>query len=317
MKKSIRKMQIVFCILILILFIFFSFLNLKAAETINPDNYIVLIGRVESLTGEAVIISETGEEKELKQGDLIYSDKVVEYVENIDDRNFVDDGFKKIEEKYVLKTNPDTELKIILNDFQNENGNLTIGAESEIEVVIKGGCYYASDYDCEGFNYDTLRWRHKKKEFNLKINSGTGRFVYRPNDSCYLHVETDNFNKDSNYRLIGDKPLDFEVEVRAKEVDERAVAQKEEIKQGIKDSIEVILLAYDAESVKDLDENIRVVVEKQIADLEAYYNEIDDSDIYFGPEEVSNIITTVRVYQSQFKYQGETFSAGEMLVIKD
>ena len=71
MGKSVN----ILCFIFLVLFIFYPFLNLKASEVIDPDNYVFTIGRVES--------------------------------------------------------------------------------------SIRGGCVYSSDNYAEGFDCDTLRWRHK------------------------------------------------------------------------------------------------------------------------------------------------------------
>ena len=145
MKNLLEKSVNIFCFIFLLVFIFYPFLNLKAVEVIDPDNYVLTMGRVEGVKGEAVITSENGEVRMLQQGDLLISENVIEYIENIDDRDFANDGFKKIEEDFTLRTGSDSELTISLDDYQVENGILTIGADTEIEASISGGCVYSSD----------------------------------------------------------------------------------------------------------------------------------------------------------------------------
>lgn len=308
------------------IFLSFPVCVLSAEEIIDPEEYVLTMGRIESLEGTAVIIKESGKEQFLNTGDLIISENVVEYIENIDDRDTLNDGFKKLKEKLILKTDPNSEVKIVLDDFHKNDDIITVGAETEVELIISGGCVYASDGDCEGFNYNTLKWRHRSKYLKLKVNYGIVKVSYNPNENYSLKVKSDNFD---NYicRRKGNTPAEFEVEVSLEKSTQHLNLtptpdfELELMEEAINNSIKMMLMVHNVEKFEDLDEDIKANIEELFAELESLKKEkaeeMEDTDLSTNQSFVkTNLTTFVRVYKNQLEIENKLVKAGEMAIIK-
>lgn len=326
MRKLRNEKRIVFSLLCLALFLSFPVCVLSAEEIIDPEEYVLTVGRIESLEGTAVIVRESGKEQFLNTGDLIISENVVEYIENIDDRDTLNDGFKKLKEKLILKTDPDSEVKIVLDDFHKNDDIITVGAETEVELIISGGCVYASDGDCEGFDYDTLRWRHRDKYLELKVNSGIVKVSYNPDENYFLKVKSDNFD---NYtcRRKGNTPAEFEVEVSLeKRTQNLSLTPTPDIElklmeDAINNTIKMMLMVHNVEKFEDLDQDIKADIEELLAELESLKKEkaeeMEDTDSSINERVVeTNLTTFVRVYKNQLEIENKLVKAGEMAIIK-
>src|SRR6056297_564691 len=154
-----------------------------AEKIIDPYNYELVLGKVTNLQGEAFFINENNQSIKLKNNNLLSTQKIKKFMLIYNDNaQTLIDGRKDMAEKLTIKTSANGKFRLLLTDDNKKNNYLLIGPNTEIKLTIKGGCLYTTEFDGEGYDIETLKWRDIKKNITWNIHKGKVKVLYQKNN---------------------------------------------------------------------------------------------------------------------------------------
>ncbi|MFW6029602.1 MAG: hypothetical protein ACOCRO_05045 [Halanaerobiales bacterium] len=308
------------------IFILLSNFTLLADEEIDPYQYSVVLGWAEELEGEVVLTKKSGETIKIKNKQAISSEKIRIFTLIYNDNAItLTDGRKDIEDLITLKTGANGSLKLRLNDLQNNESYLLINNDTEISISIRGGCIYTTEMDGEGYDSNTLKWRHINPYTNIKVHSGKVRVYYRPNGKLSLgDTSTENGEIRVNQSRIKNY-IDYEVQVlRGEDAKEIEVNSSDiysaEMNDTIQGLIDGYLELYQVENIEELDSDIKETLMMQLEVVQQSYQEINESvaemeESGLWDDVVGNLVTILKVYKGEASLEDTLVTDRELSII--
>ena len=307
-------------VLLIFLIILIISISLQAEEKIiDPYNYNLILGKVVDLKGEALVIKEDGQSIKLNNDDLISSKKINQFMLIYSDNaETLTGGRKDMEEKLIIKTSANSTLKLLLNS-NDENGNnfILLGPNTELKVKLKGGCLYSTEHDGEGYDPETLMWRHIKKAITWNLLNGSVKVSYQQNDEFRLgapttenaHIHIDNGIENIEYEVIvlkGEEAQQQDVKVES--LTPQMNAQIEAIKNNY-------LLVYKVNTIEELPADIKTQLAEQIEMFKESYQEAENT-MNEMMDQTRQIVTILKIYQGKAKLENTELQSGEMAKVK-
>ena len=307
----------VLLLLVFIISIIFTPITL-AEESIDPYNYELILGQVDNLQGEVMLIKEDGTNVKLKNNEYINSQQIKRFMLIYSDNaQTLIDGRKELKEDLKIRTGPNGELQILLSSTDKDKNYLLVGPNAEIDFTISGGCCYMTEHDGEGYDKSTLKWRHIKKDITWRLISGNVKVLVQKNDEFRLgspttenaHIHIDTGNEISEYEvnvLKGDKAVQEDVKVAS--LTPEMNAQIEAIKNNY-------LLVYKVDSIEKLPPEIKNQLDEQIKAFKESYQQAENT-MNEMMDQTRQIVTILKIYQGKAKLEDTDLKSGEMAKVK-
>ncbi|MFW5992098.1 MAG: hypothetical protein ACOCQN_02795 [Halanaerobiaceae bacterium] len=296
-------------------------ISVKVMAEIDPYEYSLQVGLAEEVRGEVVISSKGISEIKLNNNEMLVTDNIRTFTLTYNDNAItLIEGRKDVEDELLIKTGPAGGVKIVLNDLGNNESYLVLGKDTEINILARGGCIYASELDGEGYDRDTLQWRYINPDLRLRVLRGTVRIYYRPNGKLRLGSPyTPNTEIRVNESEINEY-IDYEVQVLTGEA-----AQKEEVTgEGLGNEMEAKvqqyiqnhLDVYNVESIDELETSIKQQLMAQLDTLRESYAEMEESIKEHSSQMQADIVTVLKVYKGEASLEDATVTSGELVKLK-
>ncbi len=289
-----------------------------AEKIIDPYNYELVLGKVTNLQGEAFFINENNQSIKLKNNNLLSTQKIKKFMLIYNDNaQTLIDGRKDMAEKLTIKTSANGKFRLLLTDDNKKNNYLLIGPNTEIKLTIKGGCLYTTEFDGEGYDIETLKWRDIKKNITWNIHKGKVKVLYQKNNIFRLgapntenaKIYIDNQIQDIEYEVIvltGEEASKEKIKVAS--LTPEMTAQIEAIKNNY-------LLVYKVDKIENLPTEIKSQLNDQIANFKTAYQEAENN-MNNMMNQTRQIVTILKVYKGEAKLEDTKLTDGELAKVK-
>ncbi len=286
------------------------------AQEIDPYDYSLVIGQITGLQGDVSLTDKVGNKVKLNNNELVSTDNIRQFTLTYNDNAFtLIDGRKDIEDKLTLVTGPRGKMKLVLNDYENNESYFALGEDTEVIINISGGIQFAPDQDGEGYDRDTLKWRNIAPYMHVKVIKGSMRVFFRPNGRFHMgSPSTENAEIRINESDIQDY-IDYEVQVLTGEA-----AQQEEvaIDGDIQAMTQSFLMFYNVDSIEELSPDIR---EQLLSQIELFKESMKSLNEQFSnmpamANNTHNTATVLKVYNGEAWLEETVVKSGEMSRIK-
>jgi len=289
-----------------------------AEKIIDPYNYELVLGKVTNLQGEAFFINENNQSIKLKNNNLLGTQKIKKFMLIYNDNaQTLIDGRKDMAEKLTIKTSANGKFRLLLTDDNKKNNYLLIGPNTEIKLTIKGGCLYTTEFDGEGYDIETLKWRDIKKNITWNIHKGKVKVLYQKNNIFRLgapntenaKIYIDNQIQDIEYEVIvltGEEASKEKIKVAS--LTPEMTAQIEAIKNNY-------LLVYKVDKIENLPTEIKSQLNDQIANFKTAYQEAENN-MNNMMNQTRQIVTILKVHKGEAKLEDTKLTDGELAKVK-
>jgi len=289
-----------------------------AEKIIDPYNYELVLGKVTNLQGEAFFINENNQSIKLKNNNLLSTQKIKKFMLIYNDNaQTLIDGRKDMAEKLTIKTSANGKFRLLLTDDNKKNNYLLIGPNTEIKLTIKGGCLYTTEFDGEGYDIETLKWRDIKKNITWNIHKGKVKVLYQKNNIFRLgapntenaKIYIDNQIQDIEYEVIvltGEEASKEKIKVAS--LTPEMTAQIEAIKNNY-------LLVYKVDKIENLPTEIKSQLNDQIANFKTAYQEAENN-MNNMMNQTRQIVTILKVHKGEAKLEDTKLTDGELAKVK-
>lgn len=275
MKNSLRKAGLIFCILILCLFILFSLLNFLPASAHLPvvedkENYIPALGWIKTFEGDAKIKTQAEGYLNLSEGQAVVG-------------------------SCEIKTSDNGSISITLEDYDQHQSVLTVNPNTKVKISLSEGKHFDDTI--------SMKWYIDPHQVTLKLEEGNLNLKIITDEDRYdFSIKTPNAKVEVPKRLKGYDIIDFFVSLNEKENIDNS---------GHTNRMQDFLEQLQDLTGEEIDEETAEIYSQMMEDYTERLNEARGSGYKLQGEEFK---TRLEVYQGEVKFQTDTDSASSNIL---